>query len=40
MQKNFEKSNVEILRKLVNRQTYGQTIHALYDPFVIYDIAS
>ena len=27
IQKNFEMSNVEILRKVVNRQTYGQTIH-------------
>ena len=27
-------------RKLVNRQTYEQTIHALDDPCVIYDIAS
>ena len=27
IQKKFEMSNVEILRKVVNRQTYGQTIH-------------
>ena len=27
IQKEFEMSNVEILRKVVNRQTYGQTIH-------------
>ena len=26
-QKKFEMSNVEILRKVVDRQTYGQTIH-------------
>ena len=38
--KNSEKSNVEILRKVVNRQTYGQTIHALDGPCFIYDIAS
>ena len=30
--------NVEILRKDVNRQTYGQTIHALDDPCAIYGI--
>ena len=36
-QKNFEKRNVKILRKVVNRQTYGQTKHALDDPYVIYD---
>ena len=29
IQKKFETFNVEILRKFVNRQTYGQTIHAL-----------
>ena len=40
MQKIFEKSNVEILRKVVNRRTYGQTINALDDPCFIYDIAS
>ena len=40
MQKFFEKSYVKILRKLVNRQTYGQTIHALDNPCVIYDIIS
>ena len=40
MQKIFEKSNKEILRKVANRQTYGQTIHALDDPCFIYDIAS
>ena len=34
MQNNFEKFNVEILRKVVNRQTYGQIIHALADPCV------
>ena len=27
IQKFFEMSNVENLRKVVNRQTYGQTIH-------------
>ena len=36
--KEFETSNVEILRKLVNRQTYGMTIHALDDPCAIYGI--
>ena len=40
MQKNFEKSNAEILRKVVNRRTYGETIHALDDACFIYDIAS
>ena len=40
MQKNFEKFNVEILRNVINRQTYGQTIHVLDDPCLIYDIAS
>ena len=40
MQKNFEKSNVEISRKVINRHTYGQKIHALDGPCVIYDIAS
>ena len=40
MQKNIEKSNVEILKKVVNRQTYGQITHALDDPCVIYDIVS
>ena len=40
MQKNFEKSNVEILRKVVNRQTYRQKIHALDDPCVINDMTS
>ena len=40
MPKNFEKSNGEILRKVVNRQIYGQTIHALDGPCFIYDIAS
>ena len=40
MQKNFEKSIVEILRKVVNRQTYGQIIHALDGPCFIYNIAS
>ena len=40
MQKNFEKSDVEILRKVVNRQTYGQTIHDLDDPCFIYHIVS
>ena len=40
MQKNFEKSNVEILRNVANRQTYGQKMHALDDPCVIHDIAS
>ena len=42
-QKNFErskKSKVEILREAVNRQTYGQTIHALDDPCVKYDTVS
>ena len=38
--KPHSKSNVEILRKDVNRDTYGRTIHALDDPCVIYDIAS
>ena len=38
IQKKFEASNVEILRKLVNRQTYRQTIHALDDPCDIYGI--
>ena len=40
MQKNFEKSDVEILRKVVNRQTDRQTIHDLDDPCVIYHIVS
>ena len=40
IQKKFETSNVEILRKVVHRQTYGQTIHALDDPCAIYDIVS
>ena len=40
MQKNFEKSNKEILKKVVNRQTFAQTILALDDPCFIYDIAS
>ena len=40
IQKNFQKSNVEILRKVVNRQTYGQTIHALDYPCIIYDKVS
>ena len=40
MQRNFGKSIVDILRKAVKRQTHGQTIHALDDPCVIYDIAS
>ena len=35
MQKDFERSNVEILRKFVNRQTYEQKIHVLGDPCVI-----
>ena len=40
MQKNIETSHIEILRKVVNRQTYGQTIHALNDPCVMYDLVS
>ena len=40
MQKNFEKSDVKILRKVVDRQTYGQKIHDLDDPCVIYHIVS
>ena len=40
MLRNFENSNVEILTKVVNRHTFGQTIHALDDPCFIYDIAS
>ena len=40
MQKNFEKSNVEIVRRVVNRQSYERTIHSLDDLCVIYDIAS
>ena len=35
IQKKFETSNVEILRNIVNRQAYGQTIHALGNPCVI-----
>ena len=35
-QKNFEKRNVKILRKVVNKQTYGQTMHALDGLCVIY----
>ena len=38
--KKFEKSSVEILRKVVKRQTYWQTIHALDDPSVINDTVS
>ena len=38
--KPHSKSNVEILRIDVNRDTYGQAIHALDDPCVIYDITS
>ena len=38
--KNSAKSNVEILRKVVNRQRYRETIHGLDDPCVIYDIIS
>ena len=30
-------SNVEILRKIVNRQTDGQTTHASEDPCAMYD---
>ena len=40
VQKNFEKSNVEIVRRVVNRQSYERTIHSLDDLCVIYDIAS
>ena len=35
IQKKFETSNAEIFRKVVNRQTYGQTIHALDKPCAI-----
>ena len=35
IQKKFETSHIEILRKVVNRQTYGQTIHALDNPCAI-----
>ena len=35
IQKKFETSNAEILRKVVNRQTYGRTIHALDNPCAI-----
>ena len=38
MQKNFEKFNIEILRKVLTRRTYGQKTHALDDPCVLYDI--
>ena len=38
--KPHSKSNVEILRKDVNSDTYGQTIQALDDPCVIYGITS
>ena len=40
MQKKFEKSNVEIVRRVVNRQSYERAIHSLDDLCVIYDIAS
>ena len=33
---NVKKSNVGILREVVNRETDGQTIHALEDPCAIY----
>ena len=39
MQKNFENSHVEILIKVVNRQTFVKTIHASDDTCFIYDIA-
>ena len=35
IRKKFETSNVEILRKVVNRQTYGQTTYALDNPCAI-----
>ena len=35
IQKKFETSNVEILRKVVNRQIHGQTIHAFDNPCAI-----
>ena len=40
IQRNFEKSNIEIVRRVVSRRTYARTIHALDDSCVIYDIAS
>ena len=35
IQKIFETSNVEIFRKVVNRQTSGQTKHALDNPCAV-----
>ena len=40
IQKSFESSNVQILKKVVNRPIYGQTIHALDDPCAVYYIVS
>ena len=36
----IEKSNVDVLRKVIRRQAYEQTTPALEDPCAIYDIVS